>query len=100
RFHDAGERFTVISEERGRVDFGSEDYLVVVDPLDGSLNAKRGLRQHALSIAVADGPTMADVLLGYVLDLGSGDEWHAIRGEGAFLNGEPANPQPERLLAD
>ncbi|MEI2702667.1 MAG: inositol monophosphatase family protein [Baekduia sp.] len=100
RLHDRGERFTVISEERGRVDFGSDERFVVVDPLDGSLNAKRGLRQHALSIAVADGPTMADVVLGYVLDLGSGDEWHAIRGEGAFLAGEPVRPQPERRLPD
>ena len=34
---------------------------VVIDPLDGSRNAKRGLPHYALSIAVADGPTMADV---------------------------------------
>jgi myo-inositol-1(or 4)-monophosphatase len=100
RLHDAGERFTAISEERGRVDFGSDEVYVIVDPLDGSLNAKRGLRQHAISIAVADGPTMADVFLGYVLDLGSGDEWHARRGEGAFLDGRPVDPQPERRLAD
>ena len=69
--HDAGARFTAVSEERGIVDFGDPGLLVVVDPIDGSLNAKRGLRHHALSIAVADGPTMADVLLGYVYDVGA-----------------------------
>ena len=56
---------------------------VVIDPLDGSLNAKRGMRSYALSIAVADGPTMADVVFGYVYDFGYGEEWTARRGEGA-----------------
>ena len=55
--------------------------LVVIDPIDGSLNAKRGLAHHALSIAVADGPTMADVVFGYVYDFGPGEEWVARRGE-------------------
>ena len=61
--HAAGARFTAISEERGVVDFGSTDLLVVIDPIDGSINAKRGLPHFALSVAVADGPTMADVVL-------------------------------------
>ena len=57
-------------EERGMVDFGDPDVLVVVDP-DRRL-AERQARpdHHALSIAVADGPTMADVAFGYVYDLG------------------------------
>ncbi|MEY2515908.1 MAG: monophosphatase, partial [bacterium] len=64
--HDAGARFTAISEERGVIEYGGGDVRVVIDPLDGSLNAKRGMRSYALSIAVADGPTMADVFFGYV----------------------------------
>src|SRR5690242_16210808 len=36
QLHDAGARFTAISEERGTVDFGSSDLLVVIDPIDGS----------------------------------------------------------------
>src|SRR5581483_6569192 len=86
--HDQGHRFCAVSEERGTVDFGDSRVRVVVDPIDGSTNAKRGLPHHALSLAVADGPTMADVAFGYVLDLGPGEEWWARRGEGAFLNGE------------
>ncbi len=101
RLHREGARFTAISEERGYVDFGDADVLVVIDPIDGSMNAKRGLTHHALSIAVADGPTMADVLFGYVYDLGPGEEWRATRGLGAFLNDEPlAAPQPERRKRD
>ena len=73
--------------------------LVVVDPLDGSKNAKRGLPHHALSFAVAEGPTMADVVFGFVHDLGPGEEWVARRGEGALLNGAPIDPGvPERRV--
>jgi myo-inositol-1(or 4)-monophosphatase len=100
RLHDDGARFTAVSEERGVVDFGDPDVLVVIDPIDGSLNAKRGLSHHALSIAVADGPTMADVAFGYVYDLGPGEEWRAVRGEGAFLDDVLLAPPPERQTAD
>jgi myo-inositol-1(or 4)-monophosphatase len=96
RLHDAGARFTAISEERGVVEFGDDGVLVVIDPIDGSTNAKRGLTHHALSIAVADGPTMADVRFGYVFDLGPGEEWRAELGGGAFLDDAPVVPQPER----
>ena len=87
RLHDAGARFTVVSEERGTVDYGGAGTLVIVDPIDGSMNAKRGISHHALSIAVAEGPTMADVVFGFVYDLGPGEEWVAERGAGARLDG-------------
>lgn len=99
--HDAGARFTLVSEECGVVDFGDPGLLVVVDPIDGSLNAKRGLTHHALSVAVAAGPSMADVLFGYVHDFGPGEEWHAERGAGAWLSGVRLEEVPdERRTAD
>ena len=90
--YDRGARFTVVSEERGTVDFGGNGTLVVVDPIDGSLNAKRGLPHHCVSIAVAEGPTMADVVFGFVQDFGPDEEWVALRGEGAKLNGVALDP--------
>jgi myo-inositol-1(or 4)-monophosphatase len=86
--YELGHRFTAVSEERGEVGYGGEELRVIIDPIDGSLNAKRGLPHHALSIALADGPTMADVVFGYVYDFGPGEEWWARRGEGAWLDGE------------
>jgi len=101
RLHDEGARFTVVSEERGPVDYGDAGVVVVVDPIDGSMNAKRGMPHHALSIAVADGPTMADVVFGYVRDFGPAEEWVAWRGGGAELNGARLDPQlGERRTGD
>src|SRR3954452_9303779 len=101
RLHAAGARFTAVAEERGFVDYGDPDVLVVIDPIDGSMNAKRGLTHHALSVAVADGPTMADVAFGFVYDLGPVEEWRAVGGGGAFLNDTPLDsPQPERRRKD
>ena len=45
-----------------------------------------------MSIAVADGLTMADVVFGFVYDFGPREEWRARRGEGAWLNGVPLDP--------
>ncbi len=87
KLHDAGARFTAVSEEAGVVDFGDPDLLVVIDPIDGSTNAKRGLPHFALSVAVAEGSTMADVVFGFVQDFGPDEEWMATRGEGAQLDG-------------
>jgi myo-inositol-1(or 4)-monophosphatase len=87
RLHGGGHQFSVISEERGEVAYGSGELRVVVDPIDGSMNAKRGLWPYTVSIAVADGPSMADVSFGFVHDFGLGEEWSAERGAGARLNG-------------
>ncbi len=83
-----GESFVLVSEELGERTFGMGGARrVVVDPIDGSVNAKRGIPFFSLSLAVSEGPSMDDVVFGYVYDFGSGEEWTAERGEGAFLGG-------------
>jgi myo-inositol-1(or 4)-monophosphatase len=99
--HEGGARFTAVSEERGEVAFGDPGVVVVIDPIDGSMNAKRGLPHTSISIAVADGPCMGDVVFGYVYDFGPEEEWVARRGEGAVLDGVPlARDVPERRTRD
>jgi myo-inositol-1(or 4)-monophosphatase len=89
--HADGNAFTAISEERGEVGFDAaeSEVRVVIDPIDGSLNARRTIPSHCLSIAVAGGVSMADVEFGYVYDFGASEEFVATRGDGAQLNGRP-----------
>lgn len=83
-----GVGLTAVSEERGQIEIaGGGPVHVVIDPIDGSRNAKRRMPLHAVSIAVSDDATMGGVSFGYVKDLGSGEEWWAHRGEGAYLDG-------------
>src|SRR5947199_10875029 len=89
RLEAIGADFTLISEELGERAFGSGGPThVIVDPIDGSLNAKRGIPFFALSLAVAGGATMDDIHFGYVYDFGTGEEWTAERDGAAFLGGE------------
>ncbi|HKP17821.1 MAG TPA: inositol monophosphatase family protein [Gaiellaceae bacterium] len=88
RFDAEAGDFTLVSEELGRRG-GADGRWVVLDPIDGSINAKRGLPFFSLSVAVAEGGTMDDVVFGYVYDFGSSEEWTAQRGGGARLNGVP-----------
>ena len=82
------EDFVLVSEELGVRSFGNGGpRTVVVDPIDGSVNAKRGIPFFSFSLAVAEGGSMGDVVFGYVYDFGSGEEWTAERGSGAYLDG-------------
>src|SRR3954449_1562039 len=89
-----------VSEERGVVAInGGGPGRVVIDPIDGSLNAKRRLPFYSLSIAVASGDDMASVEFGYVTNFPTGEEWWATRGAGAYLDGERLEPaEPDTPL--
>ncbi len=86
-----GPAVVVVTEERGEFTIGSGDAAlrVVIDPIDGSMNVRRAIPGHSLSVAVAEGDSMADVLFGFVHDFGPGEEFAARRGEGVTLNGKP-----------
>jgi myo-inositol-1(or 4)-monophosphatase len=86
--HRDGVNFVLVSEELGERRFGADPTLwVVVDPIDGSVNAKSCIPFFSFSVAVAEGPRMGDVVFGYIRDFGSGEEWTATRGGGVLLDG-------------
>lgn len=83
-----GEPLTIVSEEAGIVELFGGGRRVIVDPIDGSRNAISGIPFYCASIASAEGDTITDIDLAYVVNLISGDEFWAEKGSGAFLNGQ------------
>jgi myo-inositol-1(or 4)-monophosphatase len=96
RFAAGGHPCSVLSEEAGLVDLGAPFPLVVLDPLDGSLNAKQGLPLAAVMVSLAGGPLLGDVRIGWTQNLISGERWHAVRGAGAYRDGVRLAPLPPR----
>ncbi len=104
RLEALGADFTLVSEELGERVFGAGGPVrVVLDPVDGSVNCKRGIPFFSLSLAVAEGTTMDDVVFGYVFDFGTREEWVATRGDGVLLDGvqlvAPAPKDPIEILS-
>lgn len=83
-----------MSEESGLHD-GDRAVVVVVDPVDGSTNASRGLPWYATSLCAvdADGPRAA-----VVVDQASGLRFEATRGGGARVDGRPLVPSGCRTM--
>ena len=75
----------VLSEESGRHHPG-RDLCVVVDPVDGSTNASRGIPWFATSLAVLDADGVRASL---VVNLATGATYRAVRGGGATKDGRP-----------
>lgn len=98
---ERGEKFSVLSEEAGLRRFGADLPLVLVDPVDGSLNAKQGVPLYGLMLAVLSGPTVNDASAGLVMNLATGEEWTAIHGRGVWRDGKRVTPlrrgEPGRL---
>jgi myo-inositol-1(or 4)-monophosphatase len=89
---ERGQRFSLLSEEAGLIDLGADYPRVLMDPVDGSLNAKRGLPVVAVMLTLLDGPTVADARAGHVLNVISGQRWEVVRGNGVRLDGQPLRP--------
>lgn len=74
--------FRVVSEERGAGGDEEAEWTVLIDPVDGSLNAKRGIPVFSAVVAVALGRSIGDVRVAYTVDLVSLAEYAAIAGGG------------------
>ena len=88
----------VLSEEAGRVVFGKPEYRVVLDPLDGSSNYKRGVPLFAVSIEVRN--SRNEPALAVVYEPMCHRAFSAERGRGAFLDGSRIHTNRERQFQD
>lgn len=84
----------ILAEESGSHQ-GQQDYLWIIDPLDGTTNFLHGFPQYAVSIALMhkDRPEVA-----VVYDPVSQDLFTANRGGGAFLNNRRLRVSQKKTL--
>lgn len=78
-------KLNVLSEEAGFIDRGA-DRVLVLDPIDGTLNCTRGIPFFSVSMAVGK-KKLTDCDYALVKNLFTGDCYYAQRGRGAELNG-------------
>ena len=92
------EPLSIVSEEYGLKEVLGGGPQVIIDPIDGSRNAVSGVPLYCTSIAVCDGETFGDLMLAYVINLLTGDEFWAEKGGGAFFNGNRIYSQDDDLF--
>jgi fructose-1,6-bisphosphatase/inositol monophosphatase family enzyme len=77
-------KVNLLSEEIGFIDNNAE-YTFVLDPVDGTRNASRGIPFFSVSLAIGR-HSLSDVEYGMVKNVATGDVYLAEAGRGAFLN--------------
>lgn len=83
----AGFEGKLVSEELGEKQFGSKEYpILILDPIDGTTNAVRGIIPYSISAALSLGRNLKDIFAGIVMELPSGRVYKAVRGKGAYLD--------------
>jgi fructose-1,6-bisphosphatase/inositol monophosphatase family enzyme len=85
-----------MSEESG-LHAGDRSVIVVLDPVDGSTNASRGLPWYATSLCAVDGDGARAAV---VVDQASGTRFEAVRGGGARVDGAVLQPSGCRTLGE
>jgi fructose-1,6-bisphosphatase/inositol monophosphatase family enzyme len=80
-------KVNLLSEEKGFVDFGG-DHVFVLDPVDGTRNAYRGIPFYSVSLAIGTSK-ISDIYYGIVQNIPTGDVFMAEKNHGAFLNTQP-----------
>jgi len=86
------ERCLIISEEAGFVGDPSSELTALVDPVDGSTNAGRGIPLFSASVAIAQGRRFADIVAAGTVDLVNGEIFVASKGKGCRADGREAQP--------
>ncbi|MCV0400153.1 MAG: fructose 1,6-bisphosphatase [Nitrosarchaeum sp.] len=77
----------VLGEECGRVELSKNSKgFVIMDAIDGSANAVRGVPFFCSSLAFSTDNRLSSITDGVITDLSSGEMYWASKGKGAFFN--------------
>jgi myo-inositol-1(or 4)-monophosphatase len=97
RIRKSRTKYSVNSEEAGKLNFGSDRVVWALDPLDGTLNYVKGIPYFAVSIGLMiDRRTVLGVIYNPVLD----QIFTATRGQGARRNGKRIHVSRTTSLRD
>ncbi len=77
--------YAILSEESGKSGQKAGGPVWVVDPLDGTNNFARSIPLFAVSVGLMEGN---ESLVGVIIDVVNNKEYYALKGGGAFCNGE------------
>lgn len=89
----------VLGEECGRVELSKNpEGFLIMDAVDGSTNAVRGIPFSCCSLAFATKDKLSSVTDAVIIDLYTGDMYSASRGKGSFLNGKKITVHKEKPL--
>lgn len=91
---------TVLSEERGLIQGVPSQPVIVLDPLDGSSNAWRGIPLYSCAMCVAGGRMFEDIQAAGVVDLVHGEVILGSRTVPTRLNGHAARPSTMEKVVD
>lgn len=86
----------VLGEEEGGGDWRS-GRVWIVDPLDGTVNFVRRVPQVAVSVALWED---SRPLVGVIIDVARNDEFVAVAGQGATMNGSPIHVSDTDRMED
>lgn len=87
---------SINAEESGEQERDSE-HKWYIDPIDGTLNYAHGFPIFAVSVAYA---YKGELQIGMICNPAANETYWAVKGQGAFLNGEPIHVSSVELLRD
>ena len=83
--------------EEGTASHNTEQFVWIVDPLDGTTNFTHGLPVFSISVALIN---QERIVLGLVYEINKDEMFKAIRGEGSFLNGDRFHVSDRTTLSE
>ncbi|NMM46788.1 inositol monophosphatase family protein [Marinigracilibium pacificum] len=83
--------------EEGTLDKKGEKYNWIIDPLDGTTNFTHGLPVFAVSVALMEDN---ELIAGFIYEPNRDEFFHAVKGQGAFMNESPISVSKIPTLSD
>ena len=80
----------IVAEESGIIGDKSNEEIILIDPIDGSTNAKNGIPFYSTAIAISEGEYFDDIIASGVIDLIRGEIIYCDKDNGVTINGEKA----------